>query len=85
VVRCILDANWNLGLRGYSQNNLKGIRETARWQPEVQVEEQARGGMPATLTVPPFSVGISSYPVQSTAGCGSVMAQYSEWGDRTRP
>jgi alpha-N-arabinofuranosidase len=33
-------------------------------KPEVQVEEQALGALPATITVRPFSVNIYSYPVQ---------------------
>ncbi|MGC2615051.1 MAG: alpha-N-arabinofuranosidase [Terracidiphilus sp.] len=33
-------------------------------KPEVQVEEQALGSLPATITVRPFSVNIYSYPVQ---------------------
>jgi alpha-L-arabinofuranosidase len=33
-------------------------------KPEVQVEEQALGPLPATITVRPFSVNIYSYPVQ---------------------
>ncbi|MGA8086784.1 MAG: alpha-N-arabinofuranosidase [Terracidiphilus sp.] len=33
-------------------------------KPEVQVEEQTLGALPATITVRPFSVNIYSYPVQ---------------------
>ena len=33
-------------------------------KPEVQVEEQALGALPETITVRPFSVNIYSYPVQ---------------------
>ena len=33
-------------------------------KPEVQVEEQTLGSLPATITVRPFSVNIYSYPVQ---------------------
>ncbi len=33
-------------------------------KPEVQVEEQALGPLPGTITVRPFSVNIYSYPVQ---------------------
>jgi alpha-N-arabinofuranosidase len=33
-------------------------------KPEVQVEEQTLGPLPATITVRPFSVNIYSYPVQ---------------------
>jgi alpha-N-arabinofuranosidase len=33
-------------------------------KPEVQVEEQTLGALPATVTVRPFSVNIYSYPVQ---------------------
>ena len=32
--------------------------------PEVQVEEQSLSSPPETVTVPPFSVNIYSYPVQ---------------------
>ena len=33
-------------------------------KPEVQVEESTLGAMPESMTVPPFSVSIYSYPVQ---------------------
>jgi alpha-N-arabinofuranosidase len=33
-------------------------------KPEVQIEEQTLGPLPATVTVRPFSVNIYSYPVQ---------------------
>jgi len=33
-------------------------------KPEVQVEEQSLGALPATITVRPFSVNIYSYPIQ---------------------